>query len=240
MDSYSRGGTMKRIVVKLGGSVLVTEQDYFDHAQRIKELSDDVEMVYLVVSAQKGVTDWLVNSLNPSWDDKTKAAYLLQGELVSARKMYQRLLEKGVNAGLLRQGSSLFPIIANSSYMNAQLHLDESVDRREVLEELTVDVVVIPGFGAENNFAEPVILGRNSSDFVAGLVARVDSRVDEVVYVKDVPGIYDVDGKVVSSLNLSEAQQFGLGKLLDNRVLEYACCDLRIKSMESEGSLVKY
>jgi aspartokinase len=230
---------MKRKVVKLGGSVLVTEQDYLDHAGRIKELSEEIDRVYLVVSAQKGVTNQLVQSMNQDLDDREKAKYLLQGEIASARKIHQYLQSLGVDAGLIMQGSGLFPIEANSSYLNVQLHLDESLDRREILDGLKKKVIVVPGFGAENEKGEPVILGRNSSDFVAGLIARIDSQVEEVVYVKDVPGIYDADGKVISSMSLREALRFGFEQLLDYRVLEYANFDLRIKGIGSEGSLIR-
>ncbi|MBU0459301.1 MAG: hypothetical protein KJ771_00670 [Nanoarchaeota archaeon] len=228
------------MVIKLGGSVLVTEQDYTNHVRRIRDMSLDTERIYLVVSAQKGITDKLVNSLNINWSDRDKAKYLLSGELASARKIYQRLLDERVNVRLLMQGSGLFPVVANSSYIDAELHLDESMDRREVLDYLDSKVVVIPGFGGENENAEPVILGRNSSDLVAGLVARIDPNVDEVVFVKDVPGVYDEDKKVISSLSLPEAKGFEMGKLLEGRVLQYACCDLRIKGIDSEGTVVRY
>ncbi len=228
-----------RLVVKLGGSVLVTEQDYVRHAKLIKELSDNVDRIYLVVSAQKGVTDRLVANADESWSDKEKARYLLSGEFTSASKIYRRLLAERVNVRMLMQGTGLFPIVANSSYLDADLHLSESLDRREVLDGLDSKVVVLPGFAAENNSAEPVTLGRNSSDFVAGLVARVDPQVGEVVYVKDVPGVYDDKGKVISSMSLREARQFGFNQLLDERVLEYACCDLRVCGVGGEGSLIK-
>jgi len=229
---------MKRTVFKLGGSVLTNEWDYFDHARRIKELSNEVNRIYLVVSAQKGITDKLVASSN--LDDKSKASFLLQGEITSARKLFLYLKHLRVNTGLLTQGSGLYPIIANSSYLDAEVHLSESLDRREVLDSLSAKVVVISGFGAENNLREPVLLGRNSSDLVASLIARIDCKVDEVVYIKDVPGIYDSDGKVISSMNLAEATKFNFGKLLHQKVLDYACCDLRIRSSESLGSLIRY
>jgi len=131
------------------------------------------------------------------------------------------------------------------NYWYGTIDIGETLSRRSVLDALDKKVVLVAGFGAESPRREKVLLGKNSSDLVAAVISSVDGRVDEVVYFKDVDGVYRDFGTpqatLVREISFAEARFMGLGKVLDSRSLDYARCNIRIQSHEApigSGTLI--
>jgi len=247
-----------KLVLKLGGSVLVDEEAYQEQAEKIRRLSREVEKLYVVASAQKGETDRLITASGHGEELRQAlrgeatclcyngiANFLLQGEVRSVQKLQQYLTKMGMDPAVLTQGTGFYPIVANHCSVYGTLDLPQSLQRRQILESIDNRIVLVAGFGAESPTRDKVLLGRNSSDLVAALIAFIDGNIDELVYFKDVEGVYRGYGThettLVERMTLAEARAFGLGRLLDQRSLDYAKCDIRIQHHRAElgnGTLI--
>ncbi len=249
-DNMNQGNPKRHYAVKLGGSVLRDNDDYATQAARIASHLDDgnhIDRIYVVVSAAYGHTNRLADMLSGSakrraqldlllqnndytdqaivtaFDNPDTAAFMLEGEIDSAWRMDKMFRALGIEPKVLVQGSG-FPIIANGNYLNASVDYENSY-LHQTLEGIEQKIVIVPGFGAENHRREPVLLGRNSSDFVAALVGYFDPLVAEVAYIKDVPGVMQDYGTanagIIKRISASELKSMGQMKVLDHRCLEH-------------------
>ncbi|MAG08114.1 hypothetical protein CMO89_01470 [Candidatus Woesearchaeota archaeon] len=257
MSLADNSADRERYVVKIGGSVLTSDDAYAYQARRIIDFYEktNAERVYIIPSARKGHTDELINNLCKTPGDKQSldrlldgdynveedvkrfdntdiARYLLTGEIESAQRFRKETSRLGVDPQSLLQGVN-FPIIADDRYLFASVDLGAS-EGSGVIDKINNRIVIVPGFGAHNYNKEVVLLGRNSSDFVAALIGHLDPLVKEVIYLKDVGGIY-LDGKVKESMTKEEYTKAGIKKVLDPRCLEYlGSYGIRVQHCESE------
>jgi len=238
----------ERIVIKKGGSVLTDDRAYRHQARRVVDFirKNNPEVVYIVASARQGHTDELAGRVcntpeerealrrllkkgdysNPEdvarFDHHYIASHLLSGEIESTKRLEKEFRKLGIYPELLIQGVN-FPITANGCYLHANVDF-EACDT-SIFDNLESKVVLIPGFGAQNHHKEKVLLGRNASDYVAALIGRLDPRVKEVVYLKDVPGVYENFGtkqaRLIGEIKASELLAKGCGKVLDERCLQH-------------------
>jgi aspartokinase len=249
----------KRLVLKLGGSVLTCEEDYVEHSHIIKGLLDRVQKMYIVLSAQKGETERLIDCSGYDGDLRRAlrgehsdiefpgiADYLLQGEIDSVKKLEHYLRKVGLDPFLLLQGEGVHPVVANSSNVYGVLDMQRTRQRRQVLRSISNKVVLVAGFGGETPLGEKVLLGKNSSDLVAALTAYVDGSVEEVVYFKDVQGVYlhygRAESTLVDEMSVEEARNFDFRGLLDRRSIDYTPCNIRIQHYKApfgSGTLIK-
>ena len=234
-------------MIKIGGSVLYSDEAYAYQAKRIIDYSKSryIERIYVVLSARKGHTDELANSLCNTTDERESlrrllkqgdysnsedvkrfdchyvASYLLSGEIASTLRFEKELRKAGIYPERLVQGVN-FPITANGRYLHADVDF-EACDT-SILDNLESKIVLVPGFGAQNHHKEKVLLGRNASDYVAALIGRLDHRVREVIYLKDVDGVYENFGteqaRFIPEIKSAELLARGCGKVLDARCLE--------------------
>jgi aspartate kinase len=234
-------------VVKIGGSVLIDSSAYERQAKMLIDFSQEVDRVYAVLSASKGRTDELIEGICRSkaeresidrlikhgdysrqsdveqFDTHWVASHLLAGEIESTKRFERALRKFGVYPETLIQGVN-FPIIANGRYLNAHLDLDAS-QKTDVISSLESKIVLVAGFGAQNHHSEKVLLGRNASDYVAALIGHLDPHVSEVIYLKDVDGVYANFGtkgqRLIERISASELSTIGCGKVLDERCLQH-------------------
>ncbi|MBW2981296.1 hypothetical protein KY343_00305 [Candidatus Woesearchaeota archaeon] len=244
MSSADNNPDREQYVLKIGGSVLKSDEAYAYQAKRIAEFSKDKERVYVVSSARKGHTDELAGELcrtpeereslrrllkqgdysNPKdierFDRHYVASHLLSGEIDSIKRFERELRKLGIYPELLIQGVN-FPITANGRYLHADV--DFGACDKTTLDGLESRIILVPGFGAQNHHKEKVLLGRNASDYVAALIGLLDPRVKEVVYLKDVDGVYENFGtdraRLIQEINSAELLAKGCGKVLDERCL---------------------
>lgn len=259
-----------RVVWKIGGSVLTSFKSFDVVAERICDFlagDDPPERLYVVVSAMNGLTDKLVDRAFPDEqmrmvlsrclygtevesrlmkliDKPQTASFMLQGEIDSALRLGRALAERGLQAATVTQGEH-YPVIAEGGHLNGCFLPEESSRRFADFEARYKDrrIVILSGFGAVNREGKPVLLGRNSTDYVAGIISALDGNVREVVFFKDTGGVYEHFGtagqKLVATITSSQLRQLEIGDLLDRRTLDVIRCDLRIVDLRMrQGTLV--
>jgi len=175
---------LKNIVVKMGGSVLGTDESIVKQARWIQEIAHEVDTLHVVVSAKKGVTDSLVEE-SRSMPDAQKARHQIHGEIESARRLCHELGKIGVDSKLIVQGSSEYPLVGKGDWLCGKLDICRSKERMHKLDH---KLCVISGFGAETEDGHVILLGRNATDLVAGAIANL-CNADAVIYLKDTHGI---------------------------------------------------
>ena len=207
----------RRVVIKIGGSVLTDEASFSPLADRIADflrIESGIERLYIVVSAMKGATDRTIDRLAPDpeagsrlrrllegdsaaflpdakWNRSRYALALLWGEIEAAHALSEALLEEGVRARIVTQ-LGLFPIVVSGAFLRSSLDLAASRRRFAAFERICRGerVVILSGFGAVNGRGEPALLGRNASDYVAAILSALDDKIDLTIFLKDVEGIF--------------------------------------------------
>lgn len=207
----------RRIVIKIGGSVLTGESAYAAAAAELAEFlgaEPGLERLYIVVSALKGDTDRAIDRLAPypdagfrlrrllagtaeldpadeKWNRPHFALSLLWGEIESAYVLADALAAAGVRAKAMTQLGP-YPIVAEGAFLRSDLDLAASRRAFAVFDRACRNerVIVLSGFGAVNGRGEPTLLGRNASDYVAAILSALDGKVKLAVFLKDVGGIY--------------------------------------------------
>ena len=233
---------VRSIVVKLGGSVLRDVAAVAEAAEWVKRMAEKGVRVVVVVSALKGVTDELqktVRNLSRSPDPALMAEILSMGERMSARLFALALKEHGINAMFIDPASELWPIVAKGDPLNAEPVYEETRKRvaeglRRLLDEGVVPVVC--GFLGVTDGGRVVTLGRGGSDTTAVLLGGC-LNAEEIVLVKDVPGVFSADpdlvgeAEVIDSLDFKEAQALvrGGAKIIHTKALRYLGKGLRLR-----------
>ena len=236
-----------KIALKIGGSVLQDEEAYTEQAKNISNIMKiyNPSQLFVVVSAMKGMTDYqisrrvhLIEDLSIlkralegkeeflRYEEESVASFILQPEIESAYLLRDNIMEQAQDSTLetfvLEQGDPMFPVIGNHSYLSAVVDMEKSYERKDYLDQLG-RLVIVSGFGAVNNIGEKVLLGRNATDVVAAMIGRL-AGVDKLVYVKDVPGIFDCYGtdeqRKLNHIYYSDAVEMDINKVLDKRVFE--------------------
>ena len=241
---------VRSIVVKFGGSVLKDVSAISEAARWVKEMLSRGRGVVVVVSAMKGVTDELqevAKNLNSNPDPRLMAEVLSMGERMSVRLFALALRGHGINAVFIDPSSENWPIIADGNPLDAN-PIYELVEKR-VLERVKPMlergvVPVICGFIGVDRDGEIVTLGRGGSDTTAVLLGSC-LRSDEIVLVKDVPGIFSADPGIVDdaellkTLNFREAQALikGGSKIIHTKALKYLDRGLRLRIASFEELL---
>lgn len=247
------------IVVKFGGSVLKDLSAIEEAASWVKKLLASGYKVVVVVSAMKGVTDELVNTakmLAENPDPEFMDEILSMGERISARLFALALREHDVNTIFIDPADDHWPILTDSHHLDAEpLHSETKKNVKEKIVPLLEKgvVPVICGFIGVTVDGKITTLGRGGSDTTAVLIANC-LEAEEVVLVKDVPGVFSADpdivgdsAKILSELDFREAQALvkGGAKIIHTKALKYLDrkLKLRIASMDelaaNGGTVIK-
>ncbi len=233
---------VRSVVVKLGGSVLRDVEAIGEAAGWVKRMAEKGVGVVVVVSAMKGVTDELqktARNLSSNPDPELMAEILSMGERTSARLFALALREHGVNAMFIEPASRLWPIIAEGDPLNAEPIYEET--RRRAVESIIplLDANVTPvicGFLGVTRDGKVVTLGRGGSDTTAVLLGSCLGS-EEIVLVKDVPGVMSGDpdqvgdAEVIDVLDFREAQALikGGAKIIHTKALKYLGKGLKLR-----------
>ncbi|MCV2525362.1 MAG: bifunctional aspartate kinase/homoserine dehydrogenase I, partial [Candidatus Lightella neohaematopini] len=92
-------------------------------------------------------------------------------------------------------------ILANGSYLESVVDINTSIKNISNMTIANTNVILMPGFIAGNKYYELVLLGRNSSDYSA-IILAICLRAKKCEIWKDVDGIYDQDPKFTSKAKL--------------------------------------
>lgn len=185
---------MSILVVKFGGSVLVSESALQRAVSEIYRYVRDAHKVVAVVSAFKGQTDQLLRLAGSYTQASSSSAtpHLVATGEMRAATLFAMACER---SGITSQFRSAYEIglVAEGEHLNANpVAIKPEVLTRDLAR---VDLVVVPGYVAENAAGEPVLLGRGGSDLTAVYLAKA-LGVSARLY-KDVDAIYDADPATV-------------------------------------------
>lgn len=189
------------LVVKIGGSVLRGPADAATAASEIYRLRRAGAPVVAVVSAINGHTDVLLHEARAFGEaDSVHAPRLIAlGEHRSAALTAMACERVGLRAAVL--GPEALALRAEGDRAAAA---PSTMDAGVLTAALARhDVVIVPGFVAQNAQGEPVLLGRGGSDMTAVFIAA-QAGLDHVRLIKDVDGVYDRDPAVAGG----EARRF--------------------------------
>lgn len=234
----------KRVVVKLGGSVLRKPEDFTRIAKITKEEYEQGHELLLVVSAMGGHTDELLKMARTVGANKELLDSVAGlGETLSARLMAAALESEGVPSIAVDPSSPRWPIITNDKFGDADPDLPKTCGAAiSHIDPLLGEVVpVISGYVGKTKDGRLTTLGRGGSDTTAVTLARC-LNADEVVLVKDSDGIMNVDPKMmgdavqIEELNADEALVMSLGgaKVLHHKALRYLAPALRMRVVSVE------
>ncbi|MCV2502151.1 MAG: hypothetical protein N4P96_00655 [Candidatus Lightella neohaematopini] len=92
-------------------------------------------------------------------------------------------------------------ILAHGDYLESVVDIDTSIRNINNMAIPNTNVILMPGFIAGNKYYELVLLGRNSSDYSAVILA-ICLKAKKCEIWKDVDGVYDNDPKFTSEARL--------------------------------------
>ena len=191
------------VVVKFGGSCLSTPDNILTAAKKIAVEAASGKSVVVVVSALRGDTDKLLSlaqesSLNNvSKEDLDEI--LSMGERTTVRLIATALKSQGLNAIAIEPTTSLWPMYTDSAFGSANVDLEgtEKATTEKLLPLLTKKYVpVVAGFLGLSPDGKVTTLGRGGSDVSAVILGRC-LDADEVIFVKDVEGVFSADPKKI-------------------------------------------
>jgi aspartate kinase len=240
----------KRVVVKLGGSVLSSPEDFMRAAEITKRDFEAGNEILLVVSAMKGQTDQLIEmarKVGASGEILDAIAGL--GEVLSARLMASALNSIGVPSVAIDPCSPIWPIYTDSSFGDADPDIPATCGAAisNIEHMLGKCVPVVCGYVGKTREGKLTTLGRGGSDTTAVILARC-LRADEVVLVKDSGGIMSADPKIagnahkLSNLSAEEALTLSMGgaKVLHHKAVRYLSPTVRMRVLSIDsGSFVR-
>lgn len=187
---------MKTRVLKFGGSSFPKMESYREIARYLgRRLQTDTDRLVVVVSAMSGTTGRIQEaglSLNPDMSSALTDSLLATGEMTAACLMRAALEGEAISATHFT--GYQVGILTDSKHTRASVLGTDS----SALEKAFVDhkVVVVAGGQAVNSDGQITMLGRNSSDLSAVILASM-LNAGECEIFSDVPGVYTADPYVV-------------------------------------------
>jgi aspartate kinase len=233
----------KTIVVKFGGSCLSTPSSIMEAARKVAREVNGGKRVVVVVSALSGVTDQLIGLAKEATQSKVSREemdeIMAMGERTAVRLVTAALNSQGIDAIGIDPESSLWPILTDANFGNAEVDLEET--RKKVSRGLLplIDqgkTLVIAGFIGKTLDGKITTLGRGGSDITAMVLGNC-LDAEEVVFVKDVGGILSADPKKVTSpqkidaLMVEEAYSLASAgaKVIQPKALTYKRKDMSLR-----------
>lgn len=173
------------------------------------------------------------------------------GEFLSSRIIAAKLKFEGLDIHWMNSSEQ---ILTNSNFTNAKVNFERTEQNfRKYLNENQHQIIIAPGFIAQDEKGNPTTLGRGGSDFTASIIASA-INADELQIWTDVSGMMTSDPRLVSNakpiaeISYSEAMElshFG-AKVLYPPTLQPVMVkniDLKIKNTfepEAFGTLISH
>lgn len=179
------------IVLKLGGSLIPSEQAVHQAAAEVQRWIRRGYKVLAVISALKGQTETLLTQSRTFVDDPdphAQAMLLATGELTAAALLALSLRYAGTPVEALDTAG--IGLRTTDDPLNADpLSVDHDAVRSAFKR---APVLVVPGFIGRDEHNRVTLLGRGGSDFTALFLAH-HLRATRCRLVKDVDGLYEHD-----------------------------------------------
>jgi aspartate kinase len=219
--SRSSSWSERTVVIKLGGSILVSPKAYKRAALfvRNRRRGDPGERLVIVVSAQEGATDRLERAAKKIVR-KPQAAPLdllwSTGEIRSVAILALELQALGVQAVPLNIHQAGLKL---SQDRNEDLGAHQAVECHSEKLQKALDrcpIAIVPGFFATDSQNAVASLGRGGSDLTAVLLAE-GLQACRCELVKDVPGYFSSDphkdpsARPIAELSFAQALELADG-----------------------------
>lgn len=237
-----------RVVVKFGGADLADGERVRRAAEMV--LRSGFREIVVVVSAMGNTTDKLIGIISQIGNigDKDYADIVSMGERTSARIFCAALRALGGDAVYIEPSHEEWPIITDSNFRDAEPDMEETCMRvQKYIEPLLSNgkIVVVCGFLGRDKEGNVTTLGRGGSDTTALILANC-LRAEEVILVKDTPGVLSADPNIVHKPRLLEkidiydmfALAHGGAKIVKAEALRYKLPGQRLRVVSfSSGDL---
>jgi aspartate kinase len=237
--------TRSTLVMKFGGSVLLTPHSFLEIAQHVLSVRDHVKQLVIVVSAMRGVTDHLLRlskEVSTSPPKRELDMLVSVGERVSCSLLAMALEKRGIEC--VSFTGSQAGIITTNEHGEAKI---VSVKPHRLLPALEMGkVVIVAGFQGVSIDKEITTLGRGGSDLTA--VALGVALQGDVEFYKEVPGIFRTatcHGKPIKQITHEQAIEVIKttgGRVVHVRAVELAkknSLPLRVRSLkEKQGTYI--
>ena len=255
----AKGNSMKKIVVKFGGSSLADHERLLKAVTAVVNEAKKGTRVAVVVSAMGKTTDVLMttakNASNGKVEKKDLDDILSMGERTSIRIFSAALKNNGAESCYFDPIDSNWPIITDAAFQNANPILKdcEKIIRDSVLPLMEKGVIpVVAGFLGKTKDGKITTLGRGGSDTTAFILAE-SLGADEIVLVTDADGIMSGDPKMVSNpVRLKEIDVNTLvgladsgAKFIHSKALKYKPKNINIRvinhahgDLSSQGTVI--
>jgi aspartate kinase len=236
------------LVIKLGGSVLRDAPSIKKAAAMIREVVQKGYSPTIVVSALKGITDSLIDTVkkaNPNASPQEMDEVLSMGERTSARIFSVALSAEGLKSSIIDPAADSWPIITDDNFTDANPLIDEIQKRvQDKILPLIHDgfIPVVCGFVGRTKSGKVTTLGRGGSDTTAVILGSA-LAAKEVILIKDVDTVFSSDPHIVErpvpigNLDSEEAFALSLGgaKFLHAKALQYKVQGVRIRIASLEN-----
>lgn len=136
--------------------------------------------------------------------DSVNAAIICRGEKLSIAIMEGVLQARGHGVSVINPVEQLLAI---GHYLESTVDIAESTRRIAARQIPASDMVLMAGFTAGNEHGEPVVLGRNGSDYSAAVLAAC-LRADCCEIWTDVDGVYTCDPRQVPDARLLKSMSY--------------------------------
>jgi len=200
----AKDSSMKKIVVKFGGSSLADHERLLKAVTAVVNEAKKGTRVAVVVSAMGKTTDVLMttakNASNGKLEKKDLDDILSMGERTSIRIFSAALKNNGAESCYFDPIDNTWPIITDSAFQNANPILKdcEKNIRECILPTMERGIIpVVAGFLGKTKDGKITTLGRGGSDTTAFILAEA-LGANEIVLVTDADGIMSGDPKIIT------------------------------------------
>ncbi len=140
------------------------------------------------------ITNYIRGNFSPENYDYEYDKLISWGEIISTKIIHFYLLEQKINSKWIDAREL---IKTNSNYRNAAINWETTCTN--CITQITnsfnqFDIIVTQGFIGSDNQNNTTTLGREGSDFTAGIIAHACDASDVTIW-KDVPGLLNADPK---------------------------------------------
>jgi len=184
----------KTLVLKFGGAAVASPERFSRIAAIVRGQREECRQLALVVSAMGNMTNELIalaQKVNPAPPQREYDMLVTVGERISISLLAMALAVEGIES--ISFTGSQSGIITSSAHTDAKIldvrprRLTEAFDKGKV--------VIVAGFQGVSKQGEITTLGRGGSD-TSAVALGAALEAEEVVFYKDVSGIFSEDPKV--------------------------------------------
>lgn len=189
---------MSTAVMKFGGASVASPEHFKRIAELIIQKKKETSRLAIVVSAMGDTTNQLyelARKVHPNPPRREQDMLVSTGERISISLLAMALAVRGIQA--ISFTGSQSGIITSSNHNDASI-----IDVRPIrlIKHLDLgDIVIVAGFQGVSEEKEITTLGRGGSD-TSAVALGIALKAEEVVFYKDVKGIYDADPKKTNGL----------------------------------------